>query len=47
MARTRTMANGDGNGHAVEPKRDEKENSENIFLFYPNLIGTPLDRILP
>ncbi|KAF1995697.1 hypothetical protein P154DRAFT_334375 [Amniculicola lignicola CBS 123094] len=40
MATTRPQANGNGNGSAVRPAKVElEEEDENIFLFYPNLIG--------
>ncbi|KAF2247109.1 hypothetical protein BU26DRAFT_341926 [Trematosphaeria pertusa] len=37
MANTRAMAN--GNGAAVRSAKAEHDEEENIFLFYPNLIG--------
>jgi hypothetical protein len=38
MASTQSLAN--SNGNVVRPLRiDGEEKEENIFLFYPNLIG--------
>ncbi len=44
---SQTMANGNGTIHKSSPRRDPfspplGESKENIFLFYPNIIGRPV-----
>lgn len=43
------VANGNGNAHIVEKDQPEEEEGpkENIFLFWPNIIGTNETRIKP
>ncbi|KAF2864991.1 CDP-alcohol phosphatidyltransferase-domain-containing protein [Massariosphaeria phaeospora] len=39
MATSQHLPNGNGNGSIVRPSSTEQDEEENIFLFFPNLIG--------